>query len=266
MIAVVAPTEAYRAAVAELPLRTRLGDQAAGAVVVVPGETGWVHRVVVAAEAGARAIVVADPEPAPVAELRQLAERIRVPLVVERPLLRADAALDATAARARAVGVARPRAIVLDGGAPAARLDVVARDAIGWGRVLAGHAPVLRSADRGLALLEAPDGIALALSVVATRRPGRGWIRAQVLGEILTAVDVEGRGCRIAVSTAGGQMIAPTRFESSERLAVRRALEAVDAFEAVQAGAADGADARPDDLSDLIADTESVEQILRSRA
>jgi hypothetical protein len=260
VIAVVAQTEAYRAAVAELPLRTRLGDRAADAVVVVPGETGWVHRALVAAESGARAIVVADPEPAPVAELRQLAERIRVPLVIERPLLRTDAAHDATDAAARTDGAPRSRAIVLDGGAPAARLHVVARDAIGWGRVLAGQAPVLRSAARGLALLEGPDGIALTLSVVATRRPGRGWIRAQVLGEVLTDVDVEGRSCRIAASTVDGQTIAPTRFESSERLAVRRAIEALEA------GAAIEADERPGDLADLISDTEPVEQILRSHA
>ncbi len=254
MIAVVAPAGAYRAAVAELPLSSRLGDRPSGAVVVVPGDPRWVERVRAAEEAGARAVVVADPEPAPVDEVLLLAQRTRIPVVLERPLLRADATADAQSARAAQAGTVPPRAVVLDGAASAGRLSVIARDAVGWGRVLAGQAPTLVSADRGLALLETADGTVLTLSVVATRRPGRGWVRAQALGEVLTEVEVEGRASSIAVATAAGRLALPVRFESSERLALRRAVAAVEAHD------------RPSDLVDLIADTEAVEGILHSRA
>ena len=100
MIAVVAAAGAYRAAVAELPLSARLGAGPSGAVVVVPGDPGWVDAVRGAEEAGARAVLVADPEPAPVDQLRLLAQRTRIPVALERPLLRADAAADAQSARA----------------------------------------------------------------------------------------------------------------------------------------------------------------------
>ena len=46
----------------------------------------------------------------------------------------------------------------------------------------------------------------------------------------------------------------PTRFESSERLALRRAVAAAAAHD------------QPGDLADLIADTEPVEGILHPRA
>jgi hypothetical protein len=253
VIAVVATADAYRAAAAELPLSTRLGDRQAGAVIVVAGDPGWVDRVHAAGEAGARAVVVADPVPAPVDEMRLLAQRIGIPVVVERPLLRADAVADARSPRAQAA-TRHPRAIVLDGAASGSRLAVIARDAVGWGRALAGGALTLVSADRGLALLETDAGVAVTLSVVATRRPGRGWVRAQALGEVLIDVEVEGRACSVAVSSVAGRSALPVRYESSERLAVRRAVAAAEA------------DERPGDLIDLLADTEPAEEILRDRA
>ena len=255
MIAVVAPAGAYRATVAELPLSARPGDGPAGAVVVVSGDRGWPDAVRAAEEAGARAVVVADPGPAPLAEVQRLTRHTRIAVVLERPLLRADAAEDAQSARTAQAGGVMPRTIVLDAAASAGRLSVIARDAVGWGRVLAGgQAPTLVSADRGLALLETADGTSLPLSVVATRRPGRGWVRAQALGEVLIEVEVERRASSIAVATAAGRFVLPTRFESSERLALRRAVAAAEARE------------RPSDLNDLIADSEPVEGILRARA
>jgi hypothetical protein len=120
--------------------------------------------------------------------------------------------------------------------------------------VLAGQALSLIAADRGLALLETDAGIAVTLSVVATRRPGRGWVRAQALGEVITDVSVEGREASVTTATRAGRLILPTRFESSERLAVRRALVALE-----------GGDA-PDDLAELVADTEQAERTLALRA
>jgi hypothetical protein len=226
---VVAALTPYRAAIAELPLRTRLGDAAANAIVVVPGDDGWVDAVLAAAEAGAAAVIVADPASAPSADVRRLDDRTRVPVIVERPLLRTDVAEDARAARAGSGATAHPRAIALDGAASEARLAAVARDAVGWGRALAGQTPAPTAGDRGLALLETPAGTAVTLCLVATQRPGGGWVRAQVLDEVITEVSVEGRESRVVTAWATGRLISATRFESSERWALRRALDAVEA-------------------------------------
>ena len=126
---------------------------------------------------------------------------------------------------------------------------MIARDAVGWARTLTGQALAFGSADRGLALLDAA-GFAVAVSVVATRRPGRGWVRAQALGTIVTDVEVEGREARVTSSSAAGRLILPTRFESSERLALRRAIEAIAAAD------------RPADLEELVSDTVLAEQLL----
>ena len=64
------PAGRYRAAVAELPLSARLATEAAGAIVVVPGDAGWVDAALAAAAAGAAAVVVARPALAPAADLR----------------------------------------------------------------------------------------------------------------------------------------------------------------------------------------------------
>lgn len=254
MISVVTRAEHYRAAIAELPLRTRRGAGVAGSLVIVAGEPGWVDAVGAAAEAGAAAVVVADPAFAPAVDVRLLADRMRVPVIVERPLLRADIAADARDARARFGARAAHRAIVVDGAAPVARLSAVARDAVGWARELAGQAPSVITADRGLALLQSHDGIAATLCVTATRRPGRGWVRAQVLGEVISEVSVEGRESIVATVTAQGRLIAPTRFESSERLAVRRAVAALEGGVASV------------DLADLAGDTEAAEAMAAARA
>ena len=71
----------------------------------------------------------------------------------------------------------------------------------------------------------------------------------QALGEVITDVEVEGRAGRLATASAAGRLVAPARFESSERLALRRALAAVAAH------------TTPTDLDDLAADTDLVERM-----
>ncbi|WP_439592898.1 hypothetical protein [Microbacterium sp.] len=227
----------YRAAVAELPLTAQLAERAAGAVVVVTG-VEWVDAAFAAAEAGAAALIVADPAVAPADDLRRLGQRIVVPVVVERPLLRPDLAAQAVRGR----GDDMPRVITVDAVAGAARRAVVVRDAVGWIRALAGDDLDVRSAAGGLALLETSAGIAATLSVAATSR-GEGWIRARALGEVRTEVEVTGRDGRLATSSSAGRLRAPGLFESSERLALRRAIEAADSGE------------RSADLAELLADS-----------
>ncbi len=250
MTGVVAPVGRYREALAELPLRARLVDRARGAIVVVTGGAGWIDAALDAASDGALAVVIAEPEFAPSADVRRLAEAVGFPVILERPLLRTDAADDARAGRGGEAGWAAPRAVVVDGGASRSRLRSVARDAVGWVRVLTGDLPELVTPSGMPALLETGAGVPATLSVVATARPGGGWLRAHALGEVITEVDVEGRVSRVTTATVAGRLIAPTRFESSERLAVRRALAAVETGE------------EPHDIDDLRADTELVERML----
>ncbi len=110
------------------------------------------------------------------------------------------------------------------------------------------------AADEGLALVETSAGIAATLTSVTTMRPGSGRIRVQALGEAITDVEVEGRAARLSTASAAGRLIAPIRFESPERLALRRAIAALESA------------AAPADLDELAADTELVERMLKSPA
>ena len=189
MTGVVAPAGRYREALAELPLRAHLVDRARGAIVVVQrraaGSTPRSRLI-----EGALAVVVAEPEFAPSADVRRLAEAVGIPVMLERPLLRADVADDARAGRGAEAGWAAPRAVVVDGGASRSRLRAVARDAVGWVWVLTGDLPELVTLSGMPALLETRAGVPATLSLAATSRPGGGWLRAQALGEVMTEVDV----------------------------------------------------------------------------
>jgi hypothetical protein len=110
---------------------------------------------------------------------------------------------------------------------------------------------MLVAADEGLALLETSAGISGTLTAVATVRPDAGRIWVQALGEVITDVEVDGRAARLVTAGPAGSLIAPVRFESSERLALRRAVEAL-AERAAQT-----------DLAELLADTELVERMLQ---
>lgn len=252
MTDVCAPAGRYQVAIAELPLSTRAVDRARGAIVVVPGAVGWVDAALAAASAGAIAVVVARPAFAPAAEVRRLAREAGVPVVAERALLRPDSAGDAAAGRSTAAGWSAPRIVVADSTAPPELESVVAREAVGWLRILAGDELTFVAGDGELALLETRGGIAATLSVVVTGRPGDGWIRAHALGEVISEIEVEDGRTRAFVATARGRASAPDRFESSARLAVGRAIAAVDSGEPL------------DDLRALAADTALVERMLPS--
>ncbi|MET0672066.1 MAG: hypothetical protein ABWY37_01105 [Microbacterium pygmaeum] len=252
-------------ALAELPLSARRADGAQGAIVAVPGEAGWVDAALAAVSAGAVALVISDPVVVPAGELRRL-EKSRILVIVERTLLRPDVARDAVDARAAASDALPARMLAADARAAAsdalparilaadvsasrAGLAAATRDAVGWLRIVAGESLELVAAGAGLALLKTSAGIPATLTAVVTGRADAGRIRVQGLGEVTTDIEVEGRAVRLATSSLAGRLFAPTRFESSGRLALRRALEAV------------AADATPSDLNDLIADTDLAERV-----
>lgn len=252
----------YRVAVAELPLRTMRADGPVGAIVVVSGgphravdgAAGWIPGVRDAIAGGARGIIVAEPADAPADAVRALAASLAVPVVVERDFLRADVAADAVGARAG--GSAEPGApalVVVDGGAPAAALGVLARDAVGWARTLAGGALSLVAEGDGPALLQTDAGRCAAVTVVATDRPGAGWLRASALGDPLVDVEIEGAAAFVTRSAASGRLVPPPRYESPARVALRRILDALDSERA------------PDDLSVLADDIELSRRIRAHR-
>lgn len=254
MTDVQAPAGRYPAAVAELPLSARPVDHPRGAVVVVPGAAGWVDAALAAVSAGALALVVSWPDFAPAHDIRRLTRELAVPVVVERALLRTDCAADAAAGRSTGVAGSTPRVVVADASAPRGLVPVVAREAVGWLRVLTGADLAFVDGDGALALWETSTGTPATLSVVATDRPGGGSIRAHALGEVLTEIEVEGDRTRVVTSTARGHVKAPSRFESTARLALRRVLAALVSGE------------QPADLGELAVDTALIEQMLAGAA
>ncbi|MFI2566296.1 hypothetical protein [Paenarthrobacter sp. NPDC018779] len=251
---VVASPAPYRAAVAELPGSARHAEAVQGAVVVIPGEGDWCKVLLEAQAAGASAAVVSHPHSVPAAAEAGL---VAIPVVVERPHLRADATAEAVRRRADS----RPALLTIECGAPAADLDRLLRDGLRWAEVLAGGPvrPVSGRipADGGMALLEAglPGAVhSVPVTVLATvygseaRAP---LFRVTALGEVRTVVESVGLGSGISITTAtdNGSMHAPKHYEGSARLALRRAVEA----------AATGA-ALPD-LGELLADQQVVAEL-----
>lgn len=230
-IPVVAELAAYRVAVAGLPLRAEPAAGTAGSIVVVDGAIRWWDAAVRALDAGAAAIVVAEPREVPVDEVVALADRAAhagAPVVVHRARLRED--LVGLAVEHRE-GVA-PRIVVAECRATAADLPSMVRDAVGWMRALAATALVVASAsaDGGTAVLRSrSDGRPVGSMLSAVTRPEGSLLRVQALGETTTELEIDDPMGRreLATSTARGRLVAPGRFEAGERAAFRRALDAV---------------------------------------
>ena len=216
---------AYRAAVAELAPRVRLG-RGELAIRVVEGRGAWWERLKDAA-----AYVIDEPDPAP-ADVHERLALLTAPVVVMRRRLRPDVVADAGDA------FESPQHVVVD--AWGGRTDAVAllRDAAGWARVLAGG-PV-----RVVARADAE----VATTVAVRTEGGVGASIARVIGggvgSVLTAtalgsrrvearVDSASPLCEVAFDDDDGRRIAPVRRESPERLALRRVVEAVKRGEAL---------------------------------
>ncbi len=237
----------YEVAVHELPVSSGLAADGAGVVVVVGG-SGPAPSVPI--EQSARVVLVAGDPDASVADLGRIGRS--VPVILERPRLRRDLVDDALAGR----GHTRPALVSLECAAPPELMRSAVRDAVGWGRVLTGRL-TLASRSGGSAgwsaLLEGPDGIPVLLRGTVSRVP-EPWIRVLAVGEVTTEVLLDpARRQSVTTLTRNGRTIAPARYETAERLALRRALQ-------VAAGSPD-----PDDLAALQADTVLAEQVLDLR-
>lgn len=239
---VVTALSSYVAAVAELPLSAALADDVDdvdGAVVVVPGSGDWWNGMMAAREGGAAAVVIADPRVFPTEALTPDAWPGGIPVVVERPRLRPDVVADAVRARRGSPA----RIVTVECAAPAVVIEAAICDGLGWARSLV-HGPLtLRTsaatAHGGIALLDSGGSaggqisITLATTTAATVGPrvGRGagcLLQVLALGEVRTELKVDQPASlmRLETSDRDGALRAPERYESSARLALRRALEA----------------------------------------
>jgi len=206
----------------------------------VPGTPGWAAAVDAAKASGAIAVVVTGPVPVAPAELDALTARAGdIPIILDRARLRADVAEDAAGA---------------GGGAPLHTAQCTASataiagaicDAIGWLRVLSTGPVRLRSAATtahgAVALLDAGgDAATLTATVLAT---DGGRIAVSALGVVRTDVAIATpQPARVTRDDGSGAVTLPTRWESHDRLALRRAIDAVIAGE------------RPTDVADFAHD------------
>ncbi|MFB2580235.1 hypothetical protein ACEXQD_03215 [Herbiconiux sp. P15] len=223
------------AAVAALPESAFSTDVLRGSVVVIDGRQAWTARVLDAVAAGAVGIVVADPAVAHADELAHVQRALRgIPVVLDRPLLRADSAVEAAD---RAAGLAAVSLITASCASPAAQFDRTVCDTAGWLRVLAGapvHPSVLRGRGGGV-LLAADAGPAeggagpLALTArILSESVAAPRLRVTAIGVVRTEVSVTaGRPAVVRQDDERGTSFAATRFEDRRRLALRRAIAAV---------------------------------------
>ncbi|HEU0181363.1 MAG TPA: hypothetical protein VFR16_04175 [Agromyces mariniharenae] len=230
-IPVVTSLDAYRVAVAGLPIRARLANETvAGAIVVVDGDAAWWDAAATAVDAGAGAVLVSEPREVPVERATALVAGSRVPIVVHRARLRQDLVTQAVAAR----DAAPPRIVVAEARGSATALHAIVRDAVGWIRALGGGPLGIASAATtsrgGFVLLRSrDDGRVVGSMILAASEPRGELLRVRALGETGTEVEIDEAMGRweVATSTAAGRTIAPTRFEEGERAALRRAVDAV---------------------------------------
>ena len=227
----------YRAAVAELPASARLSDHASEGVVVVPGEGPWWTSLVEAQAAGALSVVVSNPKSVSLAAFEALAafleDPVSVPVVVERPTLRSDVVVNALDARAGS-----PASMVtVEGAASAGEMEATLRDGLRWAAVLAGGPLSYCGGGDGIFLLEAAGASGPVPVTVGVRQltgdARDPLLRVMALGEVRTEVECgrAGASIRLKTTTGHGTTLAPLRYETSARLALRRALDACSSGE-----------------------------------
>ena len=203
---VVAELPDYVVAIAGLPLSTERVDRVAGAIVVVDGATRWWDAATLAVEAGAAAVLVAEPREVPlgpVARLAQVAAQSGVTILVHRARLRED--LVAVALEQRAGRV--PRVVVAECRAAAGDLPAMVRDAIGWTRALAGERLTVAAASfgraSGTALLRSrADGRVVGSLILGATIVEATVLRVQALGETTTELEIDAPLGRTELATS----------------------------------------------------------------
>jgi len=229
---------AYRAALAELPLSAAPADDVRGTVAVVPGTGDWWQSMLAALAVGALAVVLADPTMLPRGAVEPDRWPLGMPVIVERPRLRPDVVSDAVRARRGSPA----RMVTVECAAPSVGLDDAILDGCGWARSLIGgplsfRAGIATAQGSRIALLDSGgDDGSIPATLMATPVGGfhgGGLLQVLALGEVRTEVTVDQPAGlnRVETVTEEGTLRHPERYESSARLALRRAMEACSSGE-----------------------------------
>ncbi len=226
MIGVCTSLASYGAAIVELPQSARPSRELGGSIVVIEGHEGWFERAVSAVEAGAAGLVVADPAVEDCVLSGDADSRLRrVPVALDRDLLRADVAADA----AREAGAS---VLTATCAAPSEAFGRTVCDAVGWLRILAGSSlrvNAVKGRGGGVILAaETGGGPAGLMARVLVEGAAVPRLRVSAIGEVRTDVSAASASATVLkTDDERGTVIAPARFESRERLALRRVIAAV---------------------------------------
>jgi len=219
-VPVVVGPASYRNAVAELPVSTRLAEDRAGAIVVVAGEGDWCVAVTEATEAGARAVIIADPDPSSAKALE-----IGIPVLVERPLLPESLRLAIDAP-----GRAAPHLIVIEAAAAPEGVHAALRDAVGWARVFGGRVePGAATRTRAFLIATGTAGeVPVSINITVLAEGHSSHLRVTAIGSTTTdlVIDPFAGLEHVEHATADGRVALPQRFESAARAVLRRAVSA----------------------------------------
>lgn len=211
----------YRVAAAELAGSVRATDGPAE-IVAVHGDPSGLAEAAQRISAGARVVIVDRPrtDDGLVEGLLGCA-RAGAAVLLARPGLRADVAGDAAPSSASAD-------VAVQVQAPARQLLDALVDAVGWARLFGGGVLALRAVARvGGAVLADLAGPGAAASVLASERlggAGEGRLRVTAVGVDRVEVVSAGDHAVVTRSTRQGDLTLPRRWESVERLALRRAI------------------------------------------
>ncbi|KQZ85838.1 hypothetical protein ASD56_06035 [Microbacterium sp. Root166] len=238
---------AFRAAIAQLADRARPATGPAGAVCVIDGGRAAAQYPHVAT-AGPLALIVTDPARVADSLLAEMSTA-GVPVIVHRPRLRSDDV-------AVTGDPGSLRLLTVDVVASGAELRETTVDAVGWARSLAGGPLVLRGGARSeaalLVALDGPGGVPVSLSITRLMSATSPSLLVVGVGERRVEVEIEEvLGVHdVRIHDADGEWRPRPRHEAAARLALRRALAAVD-------GAVVG------DLDDLVHDRALADTMLR---
>jgi hypothetical protein len=218
--------ERYRAAIAELAPRSHRAAPAGGVVRILDGTGDWCRRLEAARREGAAAIVVDEPAPASDLDHERIAD-LGIPVIVNRRRLRPDLV-------AHADSGAAPRLVTADGFGPRSSWRSWARDVVGWARILAGSPlePVVLRASVDVLLLALVTDAGVPATATCTLLEHGSAVTIDAAGldahRVEVRIDDTAGISEVATVSEAGRLIAPTPFESSERLALRRAIDAFD--------------------------------------
>lgn len=254
-IGVVAAAASYRVAQAELIHSTFLCEVAAQSVVVIDATPDWCNEVLHAIHAKAAAVVVADPFPTSAAKVTDLIDRAgHIPVILDRRFLRPDTVEDVNQ-----LAVPAPRAIVVDGRAPAGLSDHLRQDAAGWLRVLSPRrTPSARCSTSTAGTMSVSrdwfrwqtdaDAKIVAGMTLLVGGHAAASLQIRTIGEAPLALSfADDFAPHLSLRDARGRLTTPLRYESRQRLALRRAVAAAHAGE------------RPPDLIQLLSDVTSIQ-------